>query len=210
MYLPLYPCHPGVIHLSFPVPSALHAVGAQEMHIEAEQPATVTGAPYASGELPSFRTGAREGLASSVGLSALAGLSSRQKHPQSWLHQRGFVGPCWVVPWHFLGLQFRDLQVQDTWRVAPQGSLSGRCWPRVNVSHRRGWPGLLKSCLLACLPIQFEIILPSCPCLSPAQCPGQTFRAHRSFATPHTHPPSWRLGQHLSILPAQTPVPKGW
>lgn len=95
------------------------------MHIEAEQPATVPGAPYASGELPSFRTGAYGGPASSAGLSTLVGLSSRQKHPQSWLHQRGFVGPCWVVPWHFLGLQFMDLQVQDTWRVAPQGNLSG-------------------------------------------------------------------------------------
>lgn len=91
-----------------------------------------------------------------------------------------------------------------------RGACQARGWPGVNVNYRRGWPGLLKGCLLACLPIQFEIILPSCPCLSPAQCPGQTFRAHRSFATPHTHPPSWRLGQHHFILPAQTLVPKGW
>lgn len=58
--------------------------------------------------------------------------------------------------------------------------------------------------LLSRLPTQFCIILPSCPRLSLARCPGQPSR-HTGPLLP-TPPPICRLGQCHSDLPAQTLV----
>lgn len=79
-------------------------------------------------------------------------------------------------------------------RVTPRGLLACRRPSRCGEEPR------LPTGLLFSLSIQFCIILPSCPCLSLAQCHGQP---SRHFAT---HPPICKLGQCLSDLPAQTLV----
>lgn len=155
-----------------------------------------------------LRTGAWRGLASSVGPSAMAGLSIQQKHPQGWLHQRGPAGSCWLVPWRFLWFQSRKLQLKDIWKGALWGHPVGRCLARCEGSYSLGWPRLLESHPLArssAFPSDSALFFPpafASPQHSALRNPPE--RTSPLLPCPHPHPASWRLGQHRSALPAQT------